>query len=107
MGSAPALGSSSALAVESPTAAKTAAARSLFDSRAIPATAAAETPTTLAASVPPSMSHLPNPAKEGSLRGGNLFHSIAQGTWRSNRWLVGSKSAGQGFERRAGGSIVD
>ena len=63
--------------------------------------------TTLAASVPPSMSHLPNPAKEGSLRGGNLFHSIAQGTWRSNRWLEGSKSAGQGFERRAGGSIVD
>ena len=111
VGSAPALGSSSALAVESPTAAKAAAARSLFDSRAIPAEteAAEETslPTLAAASVPPppSMSHLPSPTKEGSLRGGNLFHSIAQGASRSNLQLEGFEDAGKGLENAGQGQI--
>ena len=81
VGSAPALGGggsggalllSSLAAAESP---KT-AARSLFDgSKPIPTstTAAMATPATtadLAAPLPPSLSHLPAPTKEGSFRGG-------------------------------------
>ena len=84
VGSAPALGTASTLAAESPNVAKAAAARSLFDGRAIPATAATKT-TPAAVNVAPPMSHLPSPAKEGSLRGGNLFQSIEQGTKRSSR----------------------